>query len=306
MAPDQKPEYLAGLERSCAPDTGERIVEAPAVPGIERIEARFAGDFFAPHRHDTYAIGVTLRGVQTFRYRRQQHYSLPGHLIVLHPDELHDGAAATEAGLCYRMLYIEPAMIHRALGEHVGSLPFVKQPVVDDAALQATLLAALGRLDEGIGDLALTDIVAGIAAGLSRHAEAVRPRLEPDAIDRVYRARDYLCDHALRTVRSDELERVTGLDRYALSRQFRKVFATSPHRFLIMRRLDHARRLIGEGHELADVAAAAGFADQSHLTRHFKKCFGITPGRWAQATLQSFAGNAQAYCASSSFAFART
>ena len=120
MAPEQKPEFLEGLERSCTTDTGERIVEAPAVPGIERIEARFAGDFFAPHRHDTYAIGVTLCGVQTFCYRGRQEYSLPGRLIVLHPDELHDGAAATEAGLCYRMLYIEPAMIHEALGERAG------------------------------------------------------------------------------------------------------------------------------------------------------------------------------------------
>ncbi len=286
MAPEQKPEFLEGLERSCVADTGERIVEAPAVPGIERIEARFAGDFFAPHRHDTYAIGVTLRGVQTFRYRGRQEYSLPGRIIVLHPDELHDGAAATEDGLCYRMLYIEPAMIHGALGERASPLPFVKEPVVDDPGLRATLLAALGRLDEGIDDLALTDIVAGIAAGLSRHSDAARSTLDDESLDRVYRARDFLCDHALRTVRSDELERVAGVDRYALSRQFRKVFATSPHRFLIMRRLDEARRMIGRGHDLADVAAAVGFADQSHLTRHFKKCYGITPGRWAQATLQ--------------------
>lgn len=286
MAPEQKPEFFEGLERSCAADSGERIVEAPAVPGIERIEARFAGDFFAPHRHDTYAIGVTLRGVQTFRYRGRQEYSLPGRIIVLHPDELHDGAAATEAGLCYRMLYIEPAMIHLALGERAGPLPFVKDPVVDDPTLRGTLLAALGRLDEGIDDLALTDIVAGIASGLSRHSDAARSPLDEESVDRVYRARDYLCDHAFRTVRSGELERVAGVDRYALCRQFRKVFATSPHRFLIMRRLDEARRMIGRGQDLADVAAAVGFADQSHLTRHFKKCYGITPGRWAQATLQ--------------------
>ena len=284
MAPEQKPEYLAGLERSCATENGERIVEAPPVPGIERFEARFAGAFFAPHRHDTYAIGVTMHGVQTFHYRGKQEYSLPGRIIVLHPDEVHDGAAATEAGLCYRMLYVEPVMIHRALGDRAGPLPFVKHPVVEDPALQSSLLAALGRLDEGIEDLALTDIIAGVASGLSRHSDRQHPSLDRATIDRVYRARDYLCDNALRTVHSEELEQVAGVDRFALSRQFRKVFATSPHRFLIMRRLDHARRLISQGEDLADVAAAVGFADQSHLTRHFKKCYGVTPGRWAQAT----------------------
>ena len=255
------------------------------MPGVKRIEARFAGDFFAPHRHDTYAIGVTLRGVQTFCYRGRQEYSLPGRIIVLHPDELHDSAAATEAGLCYRMLYLDPTMIHRALVETRRALPFVKNPVIEDPVLRATLLSALDRLDKAIDDLALTDTVAGVAAGLLRHADGTGSSSNTTPIERMYRTRDYLCDHALRTVTSQELEQVACVDRYALSRQFCKLFAASPHRFLIMRRLDHARRMIGEGHSLADVAAAVGFADQSHLTRHFKKCYGITPGRWAQATL---------------------
>ena len=77
---------------------------------------------------------------------------------------------------------------------------------------------------------------------------------------------------------------MAGLDRYAISRQFRELFGTSPHRFLVMRRLDRARRLIAEGLPLADIAATVGFADQSHLTRHFKKCFGITPGLWARVS----------------------
>ncbi len=278
----QKPEFLAGLEHSC--DVGdERIVTAPTLPGIERIEARFGGDFFAPHRHDTYAIGVTLQGIQTFRYRGRREYSEPGRIIVLHPDEVHDGAAATEAGLRYRMLYLEPSLIHQALGGINRALPFVAEPVVDDPRMRSALLSALGRLDEAIEDLELGDLLSEIALGLWRHAPATDAVLQGVSIRRVYEARDFLAENALRTVRSEELETVTGLDRFALSRQFRKVFATSPHRFQVMRRLDAARRLILRGQKLADVAAATGFADQSHLTRHFKKCFGVTPGRWARA-----------------------
>lgn len=100
-------------------------------------------------------------------------------------------------------------------------------------------------------------------------------------------ARDYLADNALRLVRSRELEAVSGLDRYTLSRHFRSLYATSPHRFLLMRRLQHAKELMKRGAPLAEIAAETGFTDQSHLNRQFKKAFGMTPGRWATLTTAS-------------------
>jgi AraC-like DNA-binding protein len=270
-----------GLERSCEDGREGRIIAAPAVPGIERIEARFRGRAFDLHRHDTYAIGVTIGGVQTFRYRGRERVSLPGEIIVLHPDELHDGGAGTEEGLRYRILYIEPSLLQKGLGKGAWALPFVADPVVSDTALRGTLLAALDRLDDGLDELFVDDFVAGIAEGLARHSGTpVRP-IGPTAWRAATVARDYLEAHSDRAVRSSELEAVTGLDRYALSRHFRAAFATSPHRFLVMRRLQRARAMIGEGEPLSEIAFTTGFADQSHLSRQFKKAFGVTPGRWA-------------------------
>ncbi len=268
-----------GLERLC--ETVDSIRTAPALPGIERIEARFHGNAFEMHRHDTYAVGVTLNGVQTFRYRGVSRVSLPGQVIVLHPDEVHDGGAGTEDGLLYRMVYLEPSLLLRGLGGEAGALPFVDQPVFSDPALRGELLALLGPLDQGLEDLAADDLVARIARGLARHAGQPARPLGRLALRQVELARDYLEANALEAVRSDQLEDVAGLDRFTLYRHFRKAFATSPHRFLLMRRLGRARGLIEAGEPLAEIAAATGFADQSHLTRHFKKAFGMTPGRWA-------------------------
>jgi AraC-like DNA-binding protein len=86
---------------------------------------------------------------------------------------------------------------------------------------------------------------------------------------------------AHRTVASEELERVSGLDRFTLARHFRQAFGTSPHRFQVGRRLQRAQSMIAEGTALSETAVATGFADQSHLTRHFSARFGLTPGRWA-------------------------
>src|SRR5579864_7982621 len=105
------------LERSCGGQAADWMRIAPSSPGVERIEAYFAGHGFDPHRHDTYAVGFTLEGVQSFRYRGAAERSLPGHVFVLHPDEVHDGRAGTSAGFHYKILYVEPRAIGDALGE---------------------------------------------------------------------------------------------------------------------------------------------------------------------------------------------
>ncbi|ENN87706.1 putative AraC family transcriptional regulator [Rhizobium freirei PRF 81] len=281
MHDDVAGQIFEGLERLCVTPEANRILSAPAYPGIERIQAQFRGDAFGLHRHDTYALGVTMRGVQTFRYRGEQRYSLPGRVIILHPDELHDGGAATDDGLVYRMLYLEPSVLFQCLEAAGVGLPFVGDPVVEDDRLAGLLLAALGELDRELDDLFVDDFVSRLADGLVQHARLPQRPLGSIAWGQAKAARDYLEAHVMRGVHSQELERITGLDRFALSRHFRAAFATSPHRFLLMRRLQQAKALIVKGEPIAQVAAATGFADQSHLTRHFKKAFGIAPGAWS-------------------------
>lgn len=257
------------------------IVQAPSSRGIERIEARFHGLGFEPHRHDTYALGLTLSGVQTFQYRGSARASLPGNVIVLHPDEVHDGAAGTDAGLRYRMLYLPPEQLIEAAGGTRG-LPFVPDPIVADGEFRQCLAEALDDLEAEPQDLLLDDLIARLSTNLWRHADGKGGAGGTFRAHRqaVLRCRDYLQANAERTVTSEELEEVGGFDRYTTARQFRKLLGTSPHRYLIMRKLDRAKALLSQGSSLADVAADTGFADQAHFTRHFKKTFGMTPGRW--------------------------
>ena len=103
-------------------ETGFRLVRAPGP--VDRVEALFAGAAYAPHRHDTYAIGITIDGVQRFDYRGSTRNSLPGGIVILHPDELHDGRAGDERPFGYRTAYVAPADILNMLDGR--PLPFVR------------------------------------------------------------------------------------------------------------------------------------------------------------------------------------
>jgi AraC-like DNA-binding protein len=80
-----------------------------------------------------------------------------------------------------------------------------------------------------------------------------------------------------------ELVHLTQLDRAYLIRTFRGAVGMPPHRYLIQIRVRQAKRLIGAGPPLAEVAAETGFSDQSHLSRRFKSLTGLTPGRYVRS-----------------------
>lgn len=258
---------------------------APGRPGFERFEAFFRGHAFDPHRHDVYCIGMTTLGVQAFGYRGGAAHSLAGELYVLHPDEVHDGRAGTEAGFRYASLYVEPGLIQEALGHGGGPsrpLPFVPEAVARHPNLQSALDLAFEDLEAPLDDLLMHQVLHDLAEALA----ALDPSGKQSAGTVLHHravatARDLLSDDIEGGVTSAELEAATGLDRYSLARQFRTAYGTSPYRYLLLRRLDRARDLIQRGTSLAEAAAASGFADQSHMTRHFKKTFGLAPGKWA-------------------------
>jgi AraC-like DNA-binding protein len=287
MTPEKSAGLIQNLERSCDGDPARLAGRngwvrcEPPGGGIERMEAFFRGQVYEPHRHDVYGIGVTTSGVQCFTYRGAGRTSLPGHTIVLHPDELHDGAAGNEAGFGYRMLYLEPALVSTALDGR--PLPFVAGGLSMSVPLWTAASAALSDFGEPVDDLRRGEIVIGLAEALEAASEGTGPKRR-QAVDAaaIARTRAFLAEDPERAVDNTMLEEISGLDRWALARQFRSVCGTSPYRFFLMRRLERVRALITGGAGLAEAALATGFSDQSHMTRHFAKAYGMPPGRWAR------------------------
>jgi AraC-like DNA-binding protein len=283
---------VIGLQQSRDPPGGGDWIRIGASrPGFERIDVSFRTLGFTPHRHDTYAVGVTVRGVQSFAYRGTTEHCVAGRAFVLHPDELHDGRPGTADGFGYRILYIEPYLIQEALGGTGHPLPFVRDAVTDDSRVCSAIEAALEDFDTTIEDLQLDEALVRLAHALAAgDRSARRAAAGPANVQAAQIARDYLDAHVERPVRSDMLERLTGVTRFALARHFRACFGTSPHRYVVMRRLDRAKALMRAGWPLTGAAVESGFADQSHMTRHFRKAYGLSPGDWR--ALERAAGKA--------------
>src|SRR2546428_1384614 len=158
----------AGLERSCGAKRADWLRSRELSDGVQLLQAWFAGHGFDTHRHDIYAIGLTDVGVQAFDYRGVAEISTPGKVIVLHPDETHDGRAGTPDGFGYRIVYVAPARIHEAARAICGrpcALPFVREPVTANQTLAYAIEDAF-RL--GPEPLAIDSVLLRLTEGLLR------------------------------------------------------------------------------------------------------------------------------------------
>ena len=261
------------------PPPSDWVIRSAQPGGIERIEAWFGSHGYDPHRHDTYSIGRTLAGVQSFHYKGSLRHGIPGNTLVLHPDELHDGMAGTDAGFRYRMAYVDPALIQNVLGGQ--PLPFIAGGLSSDPRLYHASEALVQAVDHPLEPLEEQDALYDLAMALLAVGGKPRGRKRLD-YQAAERARAFIMAHLHQGITLDMLEQASGRERWSLSRDFRTLYGTSPYRFVTLRRLDCLRRMIFGGFSLVDAALAAGFHDQSHMTRHFTRCYGVSPLRWLE------------------------
>lgn len=256
--------------------------------GVTLMLASFTDHAFERHSHDGFAIGMTTAGVQRFRCKGTQYDSQVGDLVLFNPDEDHDGSAGTADGFRYTIWYVPDAFVASCIapeGERADGRYFTR-PCVTDRRMAATFARLSSSLLATSAESlrAETMLRAFLGTMLARHGE--RPGMPPEragtyvADARMVQVRDYIRTYFQRDLTVADLAVVAGMSRTHLTRAFSATYHTPPHVYLNSVRLAHARTLIRGGMPLAAVALECGFADQSHLTRRFKGCVGVTPSGW--------------------------
>jgi AraC-like DNA-binding protein len=214
-------------------------------------------------------------------YRGDRHVVGPGDLIVLNPEEAHAGGAPRDGTWTYRALYPHPDLIRK-----VVAVPGFRPEIIRDAeAVQ--LLRRFHRLSEMPGSSPLereTCFVEALVLLAGRYAISPKwPGRSGQESGAVRLCRDYLEAHSAERVTLEALAGLAGLSPFHSCRVFREAFGMPPHAYQTQIRVRRVKSLLRGGLPVAMAAAQAGFHDQAHLTRHFKRIVGVPPGRWLRA-----------------------
>ena len=254
------------------------------IDDLEFLTAKYMSQEFAPHTHDSYAIGVVEHGALSFQYHAPSDVVSSGNIMIIHPEEVHTGKCVGSHGCNYRMIYVKPQIMREAFSQlHKKSdrYPYFRNQNISDPVLAAKILqthrafecAALSDLEkESIILMLFTELVA-------RHASPgsfVKPvKTEKVAVKK---ARRYLVDRRKENISLKELASRVNMSPFHLNRVFKAEMGLPPHAYLTQIRIQEAMRLLRKGKPIADVALQTGFCDQSQFTKRFKQLVGTTPG----------------------------
>ena len=253
-----------------------QVLHAGAVTAVDACSGRS----FTRHLHDEFGVGLVTGGAQRSWSGRGLVEAVRGNLITVNPGELHDGAPIGPAR-SWSMLYVaEPIVggIVADLEEGRLSSRELHAPVVDDPRLSRLFVAMRRAALRPEGREAFEERLLALFAGLFGTSNRTA-----GPIGRLSQVRERIDDGPEGPHPLAELAALAGLSRYQTLRGFARLTGLTPHAYVMQRRLDAARRHIRQGVALADAAAAAGFADQSHMHRIFVAHHGFTPGAYAGA-----------------------
>ncbi|MEU6348697.1 AraC family transcriptional regulator [Streptomyces sp. NPDC047072] len=252
----------------------------PLVPGVTEVfHAHFTEYAYPMHVHEAWTLLIVDDGAVRYDLDRHEH-GTPGDTVSLLPPHVpHNGEPATPGGFRKRVVYLD--------GTHLGDDligPAVDTPDLRDPLLRrrvGQLHTALVRPGEELEAESRLTLIGERLTTLLRPRKATGTRRDP-ALAR--RLRELLDERVVEGLSLEEAAGLVQAHPAHLVRAFSGAYGIAPHQYLTSRRVDRARRLLLADRRPAEVAALTGFHDQAHLTRHFRKLVGVTPGRYARKT----------------------
>jgi AraC-like DNA-binding protein len=253
--------------------------------GTEFLRGRYRKLRFAPHAHDRYLFGLITDGALEISDPGRSAIAAAGQVILYNHDQVHWGQSAARDGWSIHSIYVPPQDLDRTareMGAPAGGTIGFRKIVAEDRILAQGIasLCAAGSLDHGA--LAKESLLSAVLAeALTRHADRYVRRPAVGRESRATRlAREFIDDNYARNLSLGELSEVSGIGRYWLIKAFKTAYGIPPYVYLTNVRVRHALRLLRDGMGIAEAALTCGFADQSHLSRMFKRSTGVTPGRF--------------------------
>jgi AraC-like DNA-binding protein len=257
--------------------------------GIETVAYRGPLPHMPTHAHAQFQLTLYEGGPRRFRVAGREFAGGPRTALIVQAGEPHASVPLADPRLTLHTFYVEEPLMAEVAATLRGGQATVafRDPLIADEATAGQLLAAHRALERG--DLESEEkTFFALEQLVHRHATptgAARPTT--GAAAGLAAVRELLADRAADEVGLDELAAVAGLSRFHLIRAFQRRYGVTPFAYLRHRRIEKARAALRAGASLAQAAAAAGFADKSHLGRSFRAVMGATPGEYRQSYLRA-------------------
>lgn len=264
---------------------GPRFWRDDAFPFIEaRSIDGGRGIRYAKHAHEAFSIGIVTSGRCTYLNGKTRERIGAGSVVVMNPGDVHACNPSHDEPWSYRMLYVDVPWLTRIQQDLGISGNHHFRPFSTIATTQSGLYAGLHRLYDVLTDQQ--------AEHLQKHSAAltfmavVQQALSPaPAVPRhghrgLARAAEFMRHNYARPLKLHEICSAADLSPSYLIRAFKEKYGLTPHAYLTNCRIEFSRSQLRRGRPIAEVAVAAGFSDQAHLQRSFKKLVAATPGQY--------------------------
>ncbi|NUY03658.1 AraC family transcriptional regulator [Paraburkholderia youngii] len=254
------------------------------------IEARSIDDgrkvCYAKHSHETFSIGAVTGGRSVYLNRHAREWIGAGAVVMMNPDDVHACNPVVGERWSYRMLHVDVAWftkLQHELGFNENhAFRAFSQIMTLDAALFDGLNRLCAILASNDGEIDTLRKESAAITFFSNVQQTLNPASLPEraASGQLARAAEYIAENCTRALKFDDVCAAAGLSASHLIRAFKLRYGMTPHAYLINRRIQYSRAQLRRGALIADVALDAGFADQAHLQRTFKRLVAATPGQY--------------------------
>jgi len=263
--------------------------KSPPLAGIKALSC--SSDFvFDSHIHSGHVLWLNSEGGEHFKVLGTTSVLQPGSISIIEPGVVHSNHPSAKSKRHLRSLYLESDFfLHlENLVTGISTQKYNLQTTVlknmshwrDALALHEAIITSQSRVLIEELCISLFTQIGDLHFGSTPINHAIDKR---DV--RISTIIDYMKFHLGDEISLNTLAEIAGCTSYHVIRLFKETMGMSPHAYLIQLRLERARKLLDEGNTITDAALNAGFSDQSHLTRRFKKRFGITPGTYGAQKL---------------------
>jgi AraC-like DNA-binding protein len=258
----------------------------PRTRGLSLLRADFTTHEFPAHTHDALLVAVTEEGgseVAAAGVPDEVHRSA---LLVVGPEEAHSSRMNRSSRWRYRSFYLmRSALQDVAGGLGLARFPELRSGVLRQPDLVERFLHLHRALEAGAGELLQRELlVAAFGHLVAERAAATRgASLPPARQAALTRVVELMHDRHAERLTLPDLAAEAGITQFQLIDLFRAGTGMTPHAHLTQIRLGAACHHLRRSASIADAAAAAGFYDQSALTRHFKRAYGFTPAQYVRA-----------------------